>query len=65
MPFITSVFSEYDMTCDKCGACEVLHDVDWCEGERVTSHNCLRIAGFHRSHGLILCDKCFKERRKL
>ena len=64
MAFKVLRFSEYQMQCDICGVEEVLHDVDKCDDEWVNSHNCLRLAGFHRSHDLILCDRCFKERKK-
>lgn len=58
-------FTEYDATCDICGVSEVLHNIDVCDGEKVNSHNFLRIAGFHRYKNLILCDKCFKNRKEV
>lgn len=53
---------EYSMVCDICGIEEVLHSGDHPDDVDVYVHNihtAIKVAGFHRSKGRLLCDDCF------
>lgn len=55
--------TEYDIECDNCGKSEVLYSGDSYQGRVVCSiPSAIYVAGFHRSHGKVLCDACFKAR---
>jgi len=57
--------TEYDIECDNCGATEVLYTGDSYQGRVVKNiPSAISVAGFHRSHGKILCDECFKNRKR-
>jgi len=58
--------TEYDVECDKCMTFETLYSGD-CDKDGVVVRNiptAIKVAGYHRSHGLILCDRCFKDFRE-
>lgn len=56
---------EYDMACDECGVNEVLHTGDSDRETYVHNiHTAIKLAGFHRSRGQLLCDECFKKEKK-
>ncbi len=59
---------EYQMYCDQCGTEEVLHTGDCAEvnGEEIFVHSrdtAIKAALYHRSHGMLLCDKCYSNRK--
>ena len=58
-------FTEYDLECDRCYASETVYSGD-CSGENVVRSipTAIKVAGYHRSHGLVLCDRCFKDFRE-
>lgn len=56
----------YSVECDKCLTRETLYSGDSNRDGDVV-HNiptAIKVAGYHRSHGLILCDRCFKDFRE-
>ena len=56
---------EYDMVCDCCGVNEVLHTGDCPDDIFVHDiSSAIKGARFHRSHGQLLCEDCFKNRKK-
>ena len=57
--------TEYDIECDKCYASETLYSGD-SSGDTVVCSipTAIKVAGYHRSHGLLLCDRCFKDFRE-
>ena len=57
-------FTEYSIECDKCHERETIYSGDN-DKDGVVVRNiptAIRVAGYHRSHGLVLCDRCFKDR---
>ncbi len=56
---------EYTLTCDVCGDEQVTHSMDGMDnGKTVSSANdAIKHLHYHRSHGELLCDECFKERK--
>ena len=61
-----SRITEYSVECDKCWAFETLYSGDSNHDGVVVKNipTAIRVAGYHRSHGLILCDSCFKDFRE-
>lgn len=57
--------TEYDIECDNCYASETLYSGDSL-GETIVRNipTAIKVAGYHRSHGLLLCDECFKTFRE-
>ena len=57
--------TEYDIECDCCHTAETVYSGDCYDGRVVINiPSAIKVAGFHRSKGKILCDKCFENRRK-
>lgn len=58
--------TEYGIECDKCYASETLYSGDSSGGKTVVCSipTAIKVAGYHRSHGLLLCDRCFKDFRE-
>ena len=53
---------EYAIQCDVCGCEEVIHT--GCGDIHVhTINDAMKELRYHRSHGQILCDECFKNRK--
>lgn len=54
--------TEYDIECDKCYKSETLYSGD-SSGETIVRNiqTAIKVADYHRSHGLLLCDRCFKD----
>jgi len=65
MGFIVMRCFEYILECDSCGDEMVFHTGDGTDNARYIHdlNSAIKGARFHRSHGKLLCDDCFRERK--
>jgi len=53
---------EYYLECDKCGVSDCVHTGDSANGNYVHNRDsAIKVCGFHRSEGNLLCEECFKK----
>lgn len=53
---------EYYLECDKCGVSDCVHTGDSADDNYVHNRDsAIKVCGFHRSKGNLLCEECFKK----
>lgn len=66
MSFTVTRIQEYTFECDNpdCNNWETLHTGEDFHGIYVhNTQTAFKVAGFHKTKGMILCDECFKKER--